>query len=431
MKSRCDGAIPSYKGFHPHSLGNTNYAYLKENSCWVEDIQEKQPFTNNRMNEYASSGTYYFSSVRLMSDAFRKTMENNLDVDGEFYVSLAYKFIIDSGKKVAVYPLQHFMQWGTPEDLAEYLSWSKIFKKLLEVPSSRSAQRGSLIIPMAGLGKRFADEGFSLPKPLIPISGKPMSLQAIGDLPPLKYQSFVLRADMHEHEVIERALRLTYQNCIITIIPGITEGQACTSLTGLDALERDGSFPDLNPIIFSACDNGVLFDKDAYQNILDDPQTDIIVWGVRGHPNAIRRPEMFGWIDSENDVIKNISVKTPLGSPISDPIVIGTFTFKKNTHARDAIESLLSKNCPINGEFYLDSCINDAIELGLCCRLFEVDSFISWGTPNDLKTFEYWQSCFHKWAYHPYRLELDSRVDPMQLETLNNRFAHKAPDSLR
>ena len=47
---------------------------------------------------------------------------------------------------------------------------------------------------------------------------------------------------------------------------------------------------------------------------------------------------------------------------------------------------------------------------GLRCRLFEVDSYLSWGTPDDLRTFEYWQSCFHKWLSHPYRLERDSRI---------------------
>jgi len=26
----CAGAIPAYKGFHPHTLGTTNYAYIKE-----------------------------------------------------------------------------------------------------------------------------------------------------------------------------------------------------------------------------------------------------------------------------------------------------------------------------------------------------------------------------------------------------------------
>ena len=55
LATSCDGAILCYKGFHPHSLGNTNYAYLKEKDSIVYDIQEKEPFTENKMNEYASS----------------------------------------------------------------------------------------------------------------------------------------------------------------------------------------------------------------------------------------------------------------------------------------------------------------------------------------------------------------------------------------
>jgi hypothetical protein len=126
-------------------------------------------------------------------------------------------------------------------------------------------------------------------------------------------------------------------------------------------------------------------------------------------------------------LIANISVKTPLASPATDPIVIGTFTFKKAGDAQRAIDALIARNGRINGEFYLDSCINDAIALGLRCYLLEVDSFISWGTPNDLKTFEYWQSCFHKWAHHPYRLEHDSRIEQSGLADLLVRYAPLTP----
>jgi NDP-sugar pyrophosphorylase family protein len=127
----CVGAIPSYKGFHPHTLGSTNYAYMLETNGWVKDIQEKQPYTNNRMEEFASSGTYYFSSGAVMKDAFLQQVENGLDLKGEFYVSLAYKVLLQNNDSVAVYPLQHFMQWGTPEDVAEYNYWSLAFKKIL------------------------------------------------------------------------------------------------------------------------------------------------------------------------------------------------------------------------------------------------------------------------------------------------------------
>ncbi len=441
--SGCAGAIPAYKGFHPHTLGTTNYAYVKEFDgnqpnhiiTWAKDIQEKKPYTNNRMEEFASSGTYYFASAKLMSEAFEQTMHQNIHVGGEYYVSLAYKTILAKSEKVAIYPLQHFMQWGTPDDLHEYNFWSKTFRKLI-TPDIESAPSGSLVIPMAGMGKRFTDAGYRLTKPLIPVSGKAMAIQAIGDLPKSKFQSLVMRSDMPGLEEISISIKDSFPNALITYVPGVTAGQACTAQIGLDALEA--SVPTINrkdldiaPITFGACDNGVLFNQAKYQILINNPEVDVIVWGTRGHINALRKPEMFGWVDANaTGLIKTISVKTPLASPKTDPIVIGTFTFKKPIDAKRAIDALIARNGRINGEFYLDSCINDAIDLGLRCYLFEVDSFISWGTPNDLKTFEYWQSCFHKWEHHPYRLELDSRIEHTAIKHLSKHYAAFTPEIL-
>ena len=61
----------------------------------------------------------------------------------------------------------------------------------------------------------------------------------------------------------------------------------------------------------------------------------------------------------------------------------------------------------VNNEFYVDSVINIAVELGLKVIYFEIDYYLCWGTPNDLKTYNYWQNCFHKWKDRPYRKELD------------------------
>ena len=419
--SECDGAIPAYKGFHPHTLGSTNYAYMREECGWVLDIQEKQPYTNNRMEEYASSGTYYFSSGKVMSDAFCATMEQGINVNGEYYVSLAYKLMLAAHRPVAVYPLQHFMQWGTPEDVAEYNGWSSAFRRMAEPLLHVTEAIGSLVIPMAGLGQRFVNEGYTVTKPLIPVSVKPMVVRAVNDLPPAIHHVFVLRSDMAGHEDISNTLMEIYPDAVIETIPAVTEGQACTAMIGLDALARElGNVP--GPITFGACDNGALYDASTLHALAENPEVDIIVWGARGHANAIRHPQMYGWIDAENGAISRVSVKTPLSSPVTDPIVLGTFTFRRAEDFRKVISHLIARDGRVNGEFYIDSCINDAIELGLRCHLFEVDNFISWGTPNDLRTFEYWQSCFHKWAGHPYRLESDAGISTDALEILESKY---------
>lgn len=422
IETACEGAIPAYKGFHPHSLGSTNYAYIREMDGWVQDIQEKQPYTNNRMEEYASSGTYYFASAQIMSEAFRTVMEQDLNVGGEYYVSLAYKPLLENKKPVAVYPLQHFMQWGTPEDVAEYNSWSKAFRSLIVHSDGTSSPKGALVVPMAGLGQRFAGEGYALTKPLIPVSGLPMVAQATHDLPSAEHHVFVLRADMPGFADVANQLSALYPKAIIKTIDRVTEGQACTALIGLDALE-DKVGKSCSPITIGACDNGALYDVESFSKLVQDPSVDVIVWGVRGYPNARRNPKMFGWIDAVDGQVRSVSVKMPLDSPESDPIVLGTFTFRRAEDFRRALDRLTARDGRINGEFYIDSLINDAIALGMNCRLFEVDSYLCWGTPNDLRTFEYWQSCFHKWDAHPYRLELDRRIPVEALEDLESRFA--------
>ena len=60
--------------------------------------------------------------------------------------------------------------------------------------------------------------------------------------------------------------------------------------------------------------------------------------------------------------------------------------------------------------------------------MFEVDSFISWGTPNDLKTFEYMQSAFHKWKFHEYDLNDDPNVNKDKLHTLNDKYKKIEPN---
>jgi NDP-sugar pyrophosphorylase family protein len=419
----CIGAIPAYKGFHPHSLGKTNYAYLLEADGWIRDIQEKQPFTNSRMDEFASTGAYYFSSGKIMWTALRQAMDQNLNVAGEYYVSLAYKTLLRVNRSIAVYPIQHFMQWGTPEDVAEYRGWSAAFRRLITAKSVKLPSPGALILPMAGMGQRFADEGYTITKPLIPVSGRPMVAQATQDLPPAASMVFILRGDMPGHRDISSTLKILYPAAIIVTIPRVTEGQACTALLGLDALG-----PVSGPVTIGTCDSGVLYDALEFEKTVENLDIDVIVWGVRGHANAMRNPGMFGWINAQNGWIKSVSVKAPLECPETDPIVIGTFTFRNAEIARCVIDRLIDRNGRVNGEFYLDSSINDAIELGLRCYFFEVDSFLSWGTPNDLQTFEYWQSCFHKWSGHPYRLELDAHVDSNGMSALEDRWRWTFPN---
>ena len=424
-QTNCDGAIPAYRGFHPHSLGATNYAYLRENNGWVTDIQEKQPFTDNRMEEYASSGTYYFSSGALMQKAFEECMRRDLSVDGEYYVSLAYKPLCEGGNRIAVYELQHFMQWGTPEDLFEYQQWSDCFARLVDRRySSPPRVRGTTLIPMAGLGERFRQEGFRAPKPLIPVSGTPMAIHATRDLPISDGQIFVLRRDMAGLKTIGRALQASFPASTTVVLDAATDGQARTALLGWKAANGRAVS---GPLTIGACDNGTLYEAEKFSALLADEDADVIVWVTTKYPPAKRNPTMYGWVAREGNRITRISVKQSLGDPGRDPIVIGAFTFKRPQDFEQSVERMIARDSRVNGEFYIDSCINDAIALGLRVRSFEVDAYLCWGTPNELRTYEYWQSCFDKLASHPYTLDNDKRVDRSAITALRARYRRQVP----
>jgi hypothetical protein len=176
------------------------------------------------------------------------------------------------------------------------------------------------------------------------------------------------------------------------------------------------------PITIGACDNGTLYDRAKFDALMADPGTDIIVWAKRGYPGAAKKPEGYGWLEAEGDVVKRASVKVPLSNPSKDPIIIGAFTFKKASDFVRAAEHLIESGVRVNGEIYVDSLINDAIQLGMNVKMMEIDFYLCWGTPNDLRTFNYWQSCFHKWEAHPYQLENDSRIPEGQVASLRAQY---------
>jgi hypothetical protein len=323
-----------------------------------------------------------------------------------------------------VYELNHFMQWGTPEDLAEYRYWSEAFRTLgdpLRV-APPPQHEGAVLVPMAGLGARFAQQGYAQPKPLIAVSGEPMVVQAARDLPQPAQRVFVQRRDLPGHGEITGTLRERFPGCDLVDLDQVTDGQARTCLLGLDGIDPE------QPLTIGACDNGALFDAQAFTTLIAEPDVDVIVWVARGYPGAARRPQHYGWVDETQGRVNRISVKQPLTDPGSDPIVLGTFTFRRAGDFVRAANAMIARDGRVNDEFYVDTCINDAIALGLHCRVFEVEHYLCWGTPDDLRTFEYWQSCFHKWHAHPYRLENDARVSAAARPALDERYRMRQPE---
>ncbi len=396
LSNNLDGCIPGYKGFHPHSLGDTNYAYMREEGKRMLEIKEKEPFTDNRLNEYASSGTYYFSKGFYVKHYFLKAIGQDLNIKGEYYCSLVYNLMVSDNLNIGIYEIEYFMQWGTPEDLEEYNYWSNIFRRMMLGSSLNKSLIGTTVISMAGKGSRFSEEGYDLPKPLININSLPMFIQATKSLPVSSDYIFITTEQISNNIVFKNTLNNYYPNSTLVSLQDTPKGQALSVLEGIKHIK------DSRPITISSCDHSVIFNSSKFNEIISNTNYDLIVWMKKGHFAAKRNPHMYGWISHEGIKVKKVSVKKPLLDPSIDPIVIGTFTFRDKNVYENCANSLIKRNCLVNNEFYVDSLINDAIKLNYNCIIFEVESFICWGTPNELKTFKYWNDCFSKWKSHIY-----------------------------
>ncbi|MBF0508713.1 MAG: NTP transferase domain-containing protein [Deltaproteobacteria bacterium] len=413
------GAIPAYRGFHPHMLGPTNYAFIRDDSQWLLEIREKQPFTANRLQEYASNGTYYFQKGADVKKYFTLLMARDINTAGEYYVSMVYNLMVANHLKVSVYEIQHMLQWGTPRDLAEYQKWSDCFRRLIEAPPVIKPQPNSInLIPLAGRGDRFQQAGYQLPKPLLPVSGKPMVVQAAAALPPAEHLIFVCLGEHLDSSPLASDLGTANPKAIIVRLDQVTEGQAVTCRHGLDGQDPEA------PLLIAACDNGILYDPENYNKLLNDDDIDAIIWTFSRHPSSAGNPHMYGWVQvDEANKAGRVSVKIPISDdPYHDQAVMGAFFFRKIKYFYEGYERLRAKNERVNNEFYLDSLMQELIELGYTVNVFEVDHYIGWGTPDDYRTFNYWQSFFHKCQWHPYRLTQDPTVDSRALENLTREF---------
>jgi NDP-sugar pyrophosphorylase family protein len=382
-----DGAIAVYRGFHPHMLGTDNYAFLKcDATNRLVEIREKEPFTADRMSEYASNGTYYFRTGAILKKYFQEALLTGLMKNGEFYVSLVYNLLVRDGLVVIPFEIQKMLQWGTPKDLEVYTMWSRHFKQSVSAPTEWKSN-ATLILPMAGRGSRFKLTGFDTPKPMLDVNGAPMVIRAVQCLPACEQKVFVcLKEHLAEYDL--HGLLSEFKNADVYAIETVTEGQACTCEIALD----NAQIKDDTPILISACDNGVDYDSARYGALESDPDVDVIVWSFNNNPTSKLFPHMYAWLDVDGDDVKHVSVKKYFEG--ASHAIIGTMYFRKAAIFREGLAAIYEENIRTNGEYYVDDLLNPLIKRGYKVKVFPVDAYICWGTPADYKTYNYWLEHF-------------------------------------
>jgi len=125
-----DGAIVSFKGFHPSSFTGTLYCYLKVKNNKIIRISEKKSFTKKPVNEYASAGIYYFGNYENFVFYANKLIESDKSsIKNEWYVSQVYIPMIKNKKKIFNYEVEKFVSLGTPKDYELCKFWNDYFLK--------------------------------------------------------------------------------------------------------------------------------------------------------------------------------------------------------------------------------------------------------------------------------------------------------------
>lgn len=397
-----DGVAVASRGFHPHMLGNTQYAFMKDDgNQHMLEIQEKDSYTNDRMQEYMSIGTHYFKTGKMMKHYFQKLIDRELKLKNEYYVSLVFNLLVEDGLKVSIYEVQHMLMWGTPYDVEVYGKWDRYFREALTV-HPKSFQNVNVLVPMAGAGSRFSN--YDVPKPLVDVAGRPMFVQAVrhmvGDDSNL---IFVCQEQHTEKFFIDSHILEHFPDATIVLVDGLTKGQACTCERGI----LFGLDYSPNGLLILSCDNGVIFDSDKLEEEMG--QVDCLVFGFKNDPSSRLNPNMYSWIEIDDDFnVKKVSMKQPISdNPWNDYAVVGSFYFRHPEIFINAMGCLYLNNGTTNNEYYVDNLVNEVINMGLKVKMFPVEQFICWGTPNDLNVYKYWQSFFHKYDKHPYDIRKD------------------------
>ena len=232
----------------------------------------------------------------------------------------------------------------------------------------------NIIIPLGGLGKRFADEGFKNPKPLIKIDEKPMILWAIESLGVSGRYIFILRKS-DGYEQIKNVLETNVKDCIIQEIDYLTEGPASTCLLAKEYVNND------EELIIANCDQIMWWNGDYFIKSIRSSSYDgaIVTYYANTSKNSYARIDQSGNVVEikEKEVISNISLN-------------GVHYWKRGKSFVSSAEAMISNNDrAINGEFYIGPSYNYMIKNNESVGIFHISEcqHNAVGTPDDLREF--------------------------------------------
>jgi|DEB19_MinimDraft_3_1074340.scaffolds.fasta_scaffold03733_5 HAD superfamily hydrolase (TIGR01509 family) len=258
------------------------------------------------------------------------------------------------------------------------LTWQKIQQavspssKMSSMNTPWKSDKLNVLIPMAGAGSRFETAGFTFPKPLIEVRGKPMIQVVVENLNIDARYIYIVQKTHFEKYNLEYLLKLLTPNCEIVQIEGLTEGAACTTLLARDLIDNDDALVIANSDQFVVWNSG----ETIYSFMADGIDGGMVTF------NATHPKWSYARID-ENGIVKEVAEK----KPISEIATVGIYFWKKGSDYVKYADKMIEKNIRTNGEFYVCPVFNEAIGDGKKFRIRSIEKMWGLGTPEDLNFF--------------------------------------------
>ncbi len=241
----------------------------------------------------------------------------------------------------------------------------------------------NIVIPMAGRGSRFREVGYALPKPLIPVLGKPMIQVVINNLRPARPHRFIFIC-LQEHLTqynVERDLKKWSPGCEVVTVDRVTEGAACTVLLAREFINNSDG------LMIANSDQWVDVDINAY--LVADAASDadgfiMTMWADHPKWSYIR-------FDSTNGIPTEVVEK----EVVSNEATVGIYNYKHGADFVAAAEEMIAQNIRVKNEFYVAPAYNMLLAQGKTIGYYNIGQEYAGayglGTPEDLdkfKTFE-------------------------------------------
>ena len=230
----------------------------------------------------------------------------------------------------------------------------------------------NILITMAGAGSRFQQMGYTFPKPLIEVEGKPMIQQVVENLNfgDEHRHIFIVQKEHYDRFALNYLLPLIKPNCEIIQVDKVTEGAACTALLAKEFIDNDDRLLIANSdqVIDWRETPSPLYDRD-------------IDGGVYVF-NATHPKWSFVKVDATNKVLEVAEKK-----PISDIATTGIYFWRRGKDFVRCAEQMIEKNIRVNNEFYIAPVFNEIIAEDKLIGIEYVNKMWGIGTPEDLKTY--------------------------------------------